>query len=82
MTDDEHGIAGPPDWSDTCHECGSAPKHEDCGDWCRRCSNKNNSGSRDYTTIIDHDRLRAKLGRELAAEVLIECFAEWRDTRR
>ena len=65
-----------------CIDCGASPRHEDCGNYCRRCSNKVNDGSRDYTTIIDHDRLRAKLGRELAADVLLECFAEWQDVHR
>lgn len=65
-----------------CIECGCTPRHEDCGSYCRRCSNKNNSGSRDYTTIIDHDKLREKLGRELAAAVIFECAVGWQDEHR
>jgi hypothetical protein len=39
---------------------------------CRRCSEK--GGHRyAFETAIDHDLLRAKVGRELAAEILSSC---------
>lgn len=61
----------------TCTDCGTAPAHEECpAGYCRRCSEK--SGHRyAFKTEIDHDKLRAKLGRELAAQVLAECGYEW-----
>lgn len=61
------------DWSVTCTDCGSAPKHPDCpAGYCRRCSTK--AGHRyAFFTEIDHDKLRAKVGPELAAQILAEC---------
>jgi len=59
-----------------CPDCGSTPAHEDSPpSFCRRCSEK--GGHRDaFRTQIDHDKLRAKVGRDLAAQILKEC-ADW-----
>lgn len=56
-----------------CTDCGCRPAHEDCpANYCRRCSEK--GGHRyAFNTPIDHDLLRAKVGRELAAQIIIEC---------
>jgi len=55
-----------------CEKCGREPVHEDS--WsgkCRRCSEK--GGDNGFVTRIDNDKLRARLGRELAKEILETC---------
>ncbi len=60
----------------TCYDCGCRASHRDSDGWCRNCGEKN--GERYlYCTSIDHDKLRAKLGDELAAEVLNECREDY-----
>lgn len=59
-----------------CSDCGSAPAHEDSPpEYCRRCSEK---GGHMYAfrIEIDKDKLRAKVGRELAEEIMNECRTE------
>ena len=58
---------------DMCSDCGTTPAHEDSTPgYCRRCSEK--GGHRyDFFTEIDHDKLRAKVGRDLAAQIIGEC---------
>lgn len=79
------GVSTHEPWSFTCKrcgvalctDCGSTPVHEDspCG-YCRRCAEK--GGHRyAFRTEIDHDLLRAKVGRHLAAQILDECKAPW-----
>jgi hypothetical protein len=56
-----------------CTDCGTRPAHEDSPpNYCRRCSEK---GGHRYAffTEIDHDKLRAKVGREAADAILSEC---------
>ncbi len=64
--------------SETCGDCGCTPAHEDMPNLarCRSCASK---GGHDYAfkTTIDHDKLRAKVGRELAAEIIAECKDTW-----
>lgn len=58
-----------------CTDCGSCAVHEDSPGNCRRCAEK--GGERYlFNTKIDHDLLRAKVGRKLAAEILSECRYE------
>jgi len=56
-----------------CTDCGTTPSHEDSSSrCCRRCTEK--GGCRfEFVTAIDHDLLRAKVGRELAEAILSEC---------
>lgn len=55
-----------------CWNCGTRPEHMDSEKQCRPCGER--CGDRYlYVSEIDHDKLRAKLGIELAAEVIIEC---------
>jgi hypothetical protein len=61
---------------DMCTDCGTTPAHEDGGHYCRRCGEK--GGHRyAFVTEIDHDKLRAKVGRELAEQILNECRTPW-----
>jgi hypothetical protein len=55
-----------------CTDCGTTPAHEDGGHYCRYCREKAGY-PRDFVTEIDHDKLRAKVGRELAEQILNEC---------
>ena len=57
----------------TCTDCGCEPKHEDSPPgYCRRCSEK--AGHRyAFYHCIDIDLLRAKVGRELAEQIVNEC---------
>jgi len=75
----DYGTA--PEWSfkckhcgvDMCTDCGSTPRHEDSiSQKCRRCACRGGDWYA-FETKIDHDLLRAKVGRELAAEILREC---------
>lgn len=61
-----------------CLDCGCAETHPDTNKipcrYCRLCAEKNGHAYL-FVTTIDHDKLRAKLGDELAESVLKECRA-------
>jgi hypothetical protein len=61
-----------------CTDCGCRPVHEDSpsNSFCRRCAEK--GGHRyAFSTEIDHDKLRSKVGRDLAREIITECVKDW-----
>jgi len=56
-----------------CTDCGRRPIHEDCPhSYCRECAEKGGD-RRSFTSPIDHDKLRALVGRETADTILREC---------
>jgi hypothetical protein len=59
-----------------CTDCGCTPAHEDGGNYCRRCAEKGGHRYAFYTEV-DHDKLRAKVGEELAAQIIEECRRDW-----
>lgn len=59
-----------------CTDCGTTPSHEDSQNgYCRRCGEK--GGHRySFRTMIDHDKLRTLVGREMAESILKTCRDE------
>ena len=56
-----------------CNRCGRRPVHEDAmGSYCLPC-NVRNGHDQDHFTKIDHDLLRALVGRDVADRVMREC---------